>query len=141
MYEPRPWALEALTEAKLAEHAQSGELLVRGEGVAVLVREQPPAEDSAMRLAVLGGEPNAAFELLEQVRGLAGESIRFRFAEGAPLINAVRQRYEQAGYIVPEWTMLIMERPLDASHPLPEIDPGALMLADSPQPSLVAARP
>jgi len=141
MYEPRPWALEALTEAKLHEHARRGELLVRGRGVAILVREQPPAEDSALRLALLAGEPNAAFELLEQVRELAAETIKFRFAEDAPLVEAVRQRYDAAGYIVPEWTMLIMARPLDADHPAPNVDERSVILADTPAPELIPARP
>lgn len=144
LYEPRPWALEELTRAKFDAHVRAGEVLLGGTAdpaaVAVMVADVAPAEDSALRLATLVGDPEAAFELVERLRELAGESIRFRYPEDTPLVSAVEERYRAAGYHFPEWALHILSRPLDDDHPAPPIDPAALILADPPTATIGAPR-
>ena len=142
LYEPRPWALEELTEAKFADHVRRGELIVRDQGgpaLAILVADVPPAEDSAIRLAVVGGAPRAAFELVEEARRLATESIRFRYADGAPLVADVEQLYRDAGYEFPEWALHILTRPIDAEHQVPTVNAAALVLEEPPEEIVVPA--
>ena len=136
LYEPRPWALEELTQAKLAAHAGRGELLVSdgddGTAVAIIVADVAPAEDAAIRLAVLGGAPGAVFKLVDTARQLAGTGIRFRSAHGAPLVTSVERLYTDAGYTFSAWPLHILARPIDEAHPVPRVDPAALNLADQP---------
>ena len=136
LYEPRPWALEELTEAKLTAHAGRGEVLVSenddGTAVAIIVANVAPAEEAAIRLAVLGGAPGAAFKLVDTARQLAQTGIRFRCAYGAPLMATVEQLYRDSGYTFSEWPLHILARAIDAAHPVPPVDPAALVLADQP---------
>jgi hypothetical protein len=131
--------MEELTAAKFAAHVAAGEVLVkRGAGdapaIALIVADVAPAEDSALRFAVLAGDPGAAFELLEQCRALAAEAIRFRYAEDSPLVSAVDHQYRRAGYHFPEWSLHVLARPLGEGHEPPEIDPDVLTLEDVPGP-------
>jgi hypothetical protein len=135
LYEPRPWALEELTRQKFWHHLERGEVL-RAPGdqfaVAILVGGQQPAEDSALRLATLAGAPGAGFELLETARRLAGEPLRIRYGEGAPVVAGARERYVAAGYHFPDWALHVLARPLDESDPPPPLDPLRLVLQDPP---------
>ena len=144
LYEPRPWALDELTPDKFVAHVRAGEVLTLGGrgafAVAVLVGDVAPAEDAALRFALLCGVPNAAFQLLEELRDLADEPIRFRYAAGAPLVETIEDRYRAAGYAFPEWAMHVMARRIDEANPVPEIDPGALILADPPAATIVPPR-
>ncbi|HEY7024987.1 MAG TPA: GNAT family N-acetyltransferase [Candidatus Limnocylindrales bacterium] len=138
LYEPRPWALEELTEQKLRDHVARGEVLHRsddgGKAVAIVVADVPPAEDATLRLALVTGIPQTAFNLVERVRRAAnGASLRFRYPEGARLVNDVRQSYLDAGYELSDWAMHIMARAIDDRHPIPPVDPDALYLEDSPE--------
>jgi len=138
LYEPRPWALEELTEQKFRDHVAHGEVLHstddHGKAVAILVKEVPPAEDATLRLALVTGMPQTAFNLVEQVRRAAdGAGLRFRYAEGARLVNDVRQSYIDAGYELSDWAMHIMARDIDAADPAPVVDPDALQLQDVPK--------
>lgn len=141
MYEPRPWALEELTRSKFERHLRRGEVirLTTGEGraSAILVRQQPPAEDAALRVAVLSGDGSDALALVEKVRGLAGESIRFRVAADASPVSGHETAFREAGYVFPEWALHILWRALDAGHPAPPVDPAALVLGDAPEQVLV----
>jgi GNAT superfamily N-acetyltransferase len=136
LYEPRPWALEELTREKFNQHVRSGEVLVRrsdeGLAVAIMVAAVEPAEDSALRLAMLTGEPSVAFDLVERLRELSGEAIRFRFAKEAPLVDAVVERYRAAGYHFPDWALHVLARTLDDGNPPPRIDPDRVVLVDPP---------
>lgn len=136
LHEPRPWALEELTHAKLAAHAARGEVVVSdaedGRAVAILVADVAPAEEATVRLAVLGGAPRAAFKLVDAARQLTDNGIRFRYAHDAPLVASVEGIYRDAGYTFGEWPMHIMARSIDAAHPVPPLDPTALTLLDPP---------
>jgi hypothetical protein len=136
MYEPRPWALEELTNAKFAAHAGRGEVVVSdgedGTAAAIVVADVAPAEDAAIRLSVLGGAPRAAFNLVDTARQLAETGIRFRHAHDAPLVAAVEQLYRDAGYTFSEWPLHILARDIDAAHPVPPLDSSALNLLDPP---------
>jgi len=144
LYEPRPWALEELTERKFRDHVSGGEVVTvsaaSGEAAAVLVRLVPPAEEATPRLAVLAGAPQAAFELLERVREAAGEPVRIRYPDGAPLVEEVRDLYQAAGYDFSDWALYIFGRPIDEAHPAPVMDPAALILEDEPRPLIKPIR-
>ena len=138
LYEPRPWALEELTERKFRDHVARGEVLHlsddHGKAVAILVKDVPPAEDATLRFALVTGIPQTAFNLVEQVRRAAdGAGLRFRYAEGARLVNDVRQSYLDAGYELSDWAMHIMARDIDAANQVPMVDPDALVLQDIPE--------
>ena len=135
LYEPRPWALEELTRDKFAAHLARGEVIVRSKNeksVAIIVKDIAPAEEAAVRLALMCGAAGAAFELMEQVRSTTEAPVRFRFALGAPVASGFEDRYRSAGYETSEWPLHILARPLDEAHPVPPVDPAALILADQP---------
>lgn len=149
LYEPRPWAFEELTESKFGEHGRLGEVVVHevaedesesALAVAILVADVAPAEDSGIRLAVLGGAPRAAFELVEHARRLAGEPITFRYPVGAPLVSDVEQRYRERGYDLSDWELHILARPIDDANPLAEIDETQIVLAEPPERIAIPAR-
>lgn len=145
LYEPRPWALEELTEQKFRDHVIRGEVLHGsddyGKAVAILVKDVAPAEDATLRLALVTGVPQTAFNLVEQVRHAAeGAGLRFRYAEGARVVNDVRQSYLDAGYELSDWAMHILAREIDAQHPVLRVDPNALVLQDSPDAVITPAR-
>ena len=137
LYEPRPWALEELTETKFRDHLARGEVLhgrddSGGRAVAILTADVPPAEEAAMRLSLLVGIPRAAFEVVEHVRRAANETLRFRYPDGAPLVTDIKQTYLDAGYQLHDFAMHILARPIDADHPIPAVDGDALVLEDPP---------
>ncbi len=138
LYEPRPWAMEELTETKFREHIALGEVLHGkdadgGRAVAILVRDVAPAESPALDFALVVGVPRAAFELVDRVRRAAGETIDFRYPTQAPLVSAVRQSYLDAGYELSDWELHILARRMDAAHPVPPVDDDAVKLEDAPQ--------
>lgn len=137
LYEPRPWAMQELTEALFHRHVQRGEVMVRRSAVAILINEQMPGEDSSLRLALFVGEGAAAAQLVDEVRRLAGESIRFRVPKGAPMIAGYEELFRRIGFVTPAWELHILARPMDADHPIPEPDQTRVILADPPQASLV----
>jgi hypothetical protein len=145
LYEPRPWAMEELTEQKFLEHLRLGEVLHGedadgGKAVAILVADVAPAESPALDLALVVGMPRAAFELVDRARRAAEEAIDFRYPSHAPLVSEVRQSYLDAGYELSDWALHIFARPIDAAHPMPPVEPAALVLADEPQPTVVPVR-
>ena len=144
LYEPRPWALEELTQAKFAAHAGRGEVVFSdaedGTAVAIIVADVAPAEDAAIRLSMLDGAPYAAFNLVDTARELSGTGIRFRYAYGAPLVAGVEHLYRDEGYTFSEWPLHILAREIDAAHPVPPIDPAALTLLDQPGAVITAAQ-
>jgi GNAT superfamily N-acetyltransferase len=145
LYEPRPWALEELTESKFREHVGRGEVLRAGDdngtAFAILVADVAPAEDATLRLALVSGAPEAAFNLVERVRRAAdGAALRFRYPAGAPTVEAVRQSYLDAGYELSDWAMHIMSRSLDEANPAPPVHPARLVLMDTPYARIVPAQ-
>ena len=147
-YEARPWAIQELTEQAFAAHLANGEVVVSGEpaegtsdwALGILPGEQPPAEDSSLRVSMLIGDPRHAVELLERGRSLAGESLVVRVPNPSPLLDDAPEVFEAAGYRSPNWMLHLLGRPLDTNHPAPDVDPSRLVLEDAPAP-LKAARP
>lgn len=141
LYEPRPWALEALSEPKFRHHLAAGEVVRppagAGWALAILVRRQQPAEDATLHFAMLAGDGPAVLALCETARELAGESIRFRVAaEGGPITGHERA-FRDAGYDFPDWALHVLWRPLDDAHPPPASDSAKVQLADRPHRSLM----
>ena len=134
LYEPRPWALGELTAERFARHVERGEVLSNaGRAVAILLREQLAGEDSSLRLALLVGEPAHAVELVEHLRAAAGKTLRFRTPENAPLADELHDGLLAAGYRSPEFRLHILGRPIDDDHPIPDVDPARVVLADAPE--------
>jgi hypothetical protein len=133
LYEPRPWAMAELTAAKFARHVERGEVITMGDrAVAILLREQLAGEDSSLRLSLLIGEAEPVIELAERLRTIAGQTVRFRLTSGGPLQTQGHEKLLAAGYRSPEWTLHLLGRPIDSAHPIPEVDPARLILADRP---------
>ncbi|MEA2677326.1 MAG: hypothetical protein QOJ81_1467 [Chloroflexota bacterium] len=134
LYEPRPWALGELTAEAFGRHVERGEVITSGErAVAILLREQLAGEDSSLRLAHVDGEIDGIIDLGERVREIAGDrTFRLRLPEDA-LAEGDDDRLSAAGYRSGDWSLHILGRPIDGAHPLPDIDPTRVVLADEPR--------
>lgn len=134
LYEPRPWALGELTAQRFARHVERGEAIsLDDRAVAILLREQLAGEDSALRLALLAGAADEVIGLVDQVRAIVGKTFRFRLPLDSVLDAAVYDRLIGAGYRCGDWGLHILGRPMDSAHPLPQVDPRRLVLADEPR--------
>jgi GNAT superfamily N-acetyltransferase len=135
LYEPRSWALQELTVELLHRHALRGEVIAYGDNAAaILVSEQLPSEDSALRLALLVGDGSAAAELITRMHAAIGQPFKFRVPVDAPMINGHDALFKAAGFVTPEWELHLLAREMDSDHPLPAADPGRVVLADAPAP-------
>jgi hypothetical protein len=137
LYEARPWAMGELTATLFARHIERGEIVASDTAVAIVLREQLPSEDSSLRLALLVGDIDPAIALLELIRSATAKTVRFRLPEGSPLQSTGHDQLMAAGYRPSDWTLHLLGRPIDADHPIPDVDPAKLNLADLPQPILV----
>ena len=135
LYEPRPWALGELTAERFARHVERGEVVAEGDrAVAILSREQLAGEDSSLRLALLVGEIDGIVQLVQRLRTAAGKTVRFRIPEDWPLARDLHDRLVTAGYHSPDFKLHILGRALDDDHPIPDVDPARVVLADKPVP-------
>jgi hypothetical protein len=142
LYEPRPWAMQELTREAFERHLQRAEVLVGGSlgdagngrwALAIVLREQQPAEDSTLRLALLAGDGQRALDLAERAgRAVPGERIRFRVPLEAPLTAGNEEEWLAAGYHRAEFRLHILGRALGDAAPPPPLDPHRLILADDP---------
>jgi hypothetical protein len=135
LYEPRPWAMQELTPELFHRHIVRGEVISDGNGaVAIMVGEQLPSEDSALRLALLVGDGPAAAALADRARRTITESFRFRVPKDAPMVAGHEQLFRDAGFVTPESELHLLARPMDEAHPIPPADPARVVLADEPSP-------
>ncbi|MEX2546180.1 MAG: hypothetical protein WD830_00130 [Chloroflexota bacterium] len=139
LFEARSWAMAELTEAAFRRHVERGEVVVSREpvadggwAIAILVGEQLPSEDSALRLALLCGDGPSAAALADEIRRLAGHSIRFRVPAEAPMITGHEKRFREAGFVTRDWEMHLLARQMHDGQPIPAADPARLVLADTP---------
>jgi len=133
LYEPRPWAMGELTADRFRLHVERGEVIAHSGGaVAILLREQLAGEDSSLRLAMLVGDVASAIELVERIRTIAGKTVRFRVTENGPLDTNGHDRLTAAGYRSPDFRLHLLGRPIDPTHPIPQVDPTRLILSDQP---------
>jgi Acetyltransferase (GNAT) family len=141
LYEPRPWAMQELTRAGFERHVQRGEVLLNGSpemdgsrrsALAIMLREQLPAEDSSLRLALLAGDGMRALQLAQRTRELAYEMIRFLVPVDAPMTADNEPEWQSLGFHRTEFRLHVLGRPLDPAHPAPAIDPARLELSDLP---------
>lgn len=132
LYEPRPWALQELTEEMFRRHVERGEVIGGERAVAILVGEQLPAEDASVRLALLTGDGGAAAELADTMHRLTDEPMRFRVPADAPMIAGHQERFHDAGFVTPDWELHILARSMDEGHPIPDADPARVVLAEPP---------
>jgi hypothetical protein len=139
LYEVRPWAFGELTHGLFASHVETGEVLVEGGddswALAILVGEQLPSEDSALRFSLLVGDGRAAAALADRVRTAIGERIKFRTPTDAPMVRGHEHEFAAAGFVSPaDWEMHLLGRRMDAGEPIPAVNPQRLILEDPPQP-------
>jgi hypothetical protein len=134
LHESRAWAMNELTPAEFGRHVERGEVIAvpGSDALAILIREQLPSEDSALRPTMVVGGPDGVIALLERIRAIAGVTPRVRIATNAPLLAQNLKQLAQAGYGSPEWTMHVLGRRMDDASPLPEVDPARLILAETP---------
>ena len=100
--------------------------------LAILLREQMAGEDSSLRLAIVSGAPQRVVELAEAARAICGQTLKFRVPEDSPLRASGHDFLLAAGYRTSDWTLSMLGRPIDMDHPIPRVDPAALILADPP---------
>lgn len=141
LYEPRAWAMQELTRAAFERHVQRGEVLLNNSpgadssgrsALAIVLREQLPAEDSSMRLALLAGDSVRALQLVQRTRELAYEMVRFRVPVDAPLTTENEPDWLSLGFHRTDFRLHVLGRPLGPGHPAPSIDPARLELSDLP---------
>ena len=147
LYEARSWAMAELTEALFRRHLERGEVIVsrdpspqEGWAIAILVSEQLASEDLSVRLAVLTGDGPGAVVLADQIRRVSDQAIRFRVPTDAPMIKGHEEAFAAAGFVTRDWEMHILARSMDGDHPIPDVDPRHVVLAEPPAPGLVPPR-
>ena len=138
LYEARSWAFGELTRDLFMRHAERGEVLAADHetdwAVAILVGEQRPSEDSALRFSLLVGDGRAASNLADKVRTAIAEPIRFRIPTDSPVIRGHEHAFAAAGFVSPpDWELHILARRLDHGTPLPPINPDRVVLENPPQ--------
>jgi hypothetical protein len=138
LYEARSWAMAELTDDLFRRHVERGEVLLAGDAstgwaLAILVSEQLPSEESALRLSLLVGDGDAAAHLVDQIRQLTTDQIRFRVPAGAPMVAGHMDAFKAAGFVSPDdWEMHILAREMSTAQPIPVADPSRVILADAP---------
>jgi hypothetical protein len=127
LYELRPWTAQELTEAAFVEHVRRGEVLARHDGSgwanAILMGEALPAEDVTLHLSLLAGEGASRARLVDEIRRVADQPIRFRL----PVSDASTALDEPAvlaaaGFEAWQFEQHILGRPLAGPADLPAID-------------------
>lgn len=147
LYELRPWSFQALTYERLATHIAAGEVLAWPVGVETpgtgsalaIVPRLDDASDQWMRVAHLCGDPDGALALVDALthallRGDGSDraAVGLRLPEPSSLVAGREAEWQARGFTPAGHVSIVVERPLDAVHPLPEVDPARLVLADAP---------
>ncbi|HEV8053632.1 MAG TPA: hypothetical protein VGP30_02260, partial [Candidatus Limnocylindrales bacterium] len=87
----------------------------------------------------LTGYPGAALHLL-RVLGGRHRAPRIRLPDpDPPVLGAALGAFVNAGYARRDSTLHLLERRIDAEHPVPPVDPERLLLVDEPR--LIAVAP
>jgi hypothetical protein len=132
LYEPRSWAMQELTYSAFARHVARGEVIAdTDQAAAILVSEQLPSEDSELRLALLVGEGRAAAELVARMLRAIGKPFRFRVPVEATMTEH-DDLFRAAGFVMPEWELHLLARPMIGGPPIPPADPSRVILVDQP---------
>lgn len=122
LYEWRAWAWQALTPERLARHVKHGDLLlaedVGGWAMGLVAPERLPGET---RLALVGGDADAALHLIQEVTKAAGRRPIIRLPDGSPLMEGLASALGRTGWRVADHVLVLMARPLrdDAGGALP----------------------
>lgn len=144
LYEWRAWAWQALTGERLARHVEHGELLLAedegGWAMGLFASERLPGET---RLALLGGDPNAALRLIEGVTNAAGRRPIIRLPDGSPLMEGLALSLAPTGWRVGDHVLVLMARPLrdDAGRALPLPTDGMERVEFAEEPHALGLRP
>lgn len=143
MYEPRPWALQALTRDRFEAHLGRGEVLagcVQRDApplaVAIVGSDAVTTADATLHLSLLAGEPDAAMTLAKMIRDRAGAPVRLRLPDlDPPLMDGRVDAWARVGYPARPHTNHLLERRLDDGSPPPAAEKEALLVLED-----VAAR-
>lgn len=132
LYEYRPWAFQELTEARFQRHVERHEVVTSGgdaSWAALMVNRRLLAEGE-LHVASARGDPPALMDLLQALG-----RPQMRIAEPDPKARGpLADQLKAAGYEPWKHSFIVVERPLDENHPLPEADdPGLLLYGDEPR--------
>lgn len=133
LYEYRPWAFQELTEERFRQHVDHAEVLIAGTGEsrAALILSRRLLADGEFHVALTAGDGGVLLDDL--LLPLGRPDIRIPDPD-APLLRDTLERFRAAGYTPWNQASILVERPVDAAHPLPEPDePGTLVLGDEPR--------
>ncbi len=133
LYEYRGWAFQELTEARFDRHVERGEAFAasgRGSGSkAVLILNGGALSGGHVQVAFLAGDAEAALELLAPLG-----YPQVRLPDPLPTTLAgIEPALEMAGLKPWSHAVVIVERPMDAEHPVPTVDPARLVLEEVPR--------
>lgn len=132
LYEYRGWAFQELTEERFARHLARREVYrafgEEGSRAFVIVNRDELAEGN-VHVALLAGGGAAAVKLLAKLG-----YPETRLPDPLPrALAAIEPELAAAGLTPWSHQAVIVERPMDAGHPLPAVDPARLVLQDVPR--------
>jgi hypothetical protein len=141
LFEARSWAMAELTESLFRRHVERGEVFLArdvdtdtGWALSILVAEQLPSEDSALRLSLLVGDGPATASMVDEIRRLTNEVLRLRIPTDAPLIAGHEDAFKSVGFVSPDdWEMHILARKMTKNQPIPAANPARVVLAEAPE--------
>jgi GNAT superfamily N-acetyltransferase len=133
LYEYRPWALQELTEERFMRHVDHDEVLIAtaGEAWAAMILSRRSLADRELHVALAAGDGNVLLDGL--LLPLGRPDIRVPDPD-PPLLHGTAERFIASGYVAWAQGTVLVERPVDDAHPLPEPDePGAVVFGDEPR--------
>jgi GNAT superfamily N-acetyltransferase len=132
LYEFRPWAFQELTAERFRTHVARGEVITatKGEAWAAVIVNRRLVAEAEMHIALAVGDAEALLDLL---LWLGRPEIRVPDPD-PPVLGRHAAEFAREGF--PPWhqASVVVERPIDAAHPLPEADDlGLLIYAEEPR--------
>lgn len=132
LYQYRPWALQELTEGRFRQHVDRGEVVLAdgADGWAALIVNPRHIAEGELSVAIAAGDPRPIAGLL----AVLGHPEIHLPDPLPPSLLGLPEVLEPHGYMPWDESSIIVERPMDAAHPLPEAeDPQLLIYGDEPR--------
>lgn len=132
LYEYRPWAYQELTEERFQRHVERDEVLTAtaGDAWAAVIVNRLLIADGQLHVALAAGDGEVLLDLLGS---LGRPEIRVPDPDPS-LLRGLGERFVAAGYLPSDQSVIVVARPVDAAHPLPEPDdPRLLTYGDEPR--------
>jgi GNAT superfamily N-acetyltransferase len=132
LYEYRPWAFQELTEARFRAHAERGEVttITKGDAWAAIIVNRPQlVSHRTLHVAFACGDGEALLDLL---LWLGRPPLRLPDPR-PPILVGHEQQYADEGYPPSLDASVVVARPIDHEHQVPEPDPERLRFGDRPR--------